>query len=293
VSSAPQIDQLPGRPGERFEPYVRLVRSLMPRTSCVALFGAAGELAWSSESMMSPDFASLVDEALLTGRSNPDSPGQVRVLPGSVPVYLCSLRDETRRLVGILAIVCRPPEGRDARSPDFSFAYALLSPVLECLRRELVTRATIEELTQTVGGLDKDLNLLLAQTSADSSRAAADDDASELQALLQQTVEHLRARTGALHVPERGVTLVRSGSAAPPDAQFLMRAHRRLLAMAHSQHGPVISNDTRSDENPEAFPYRVLCCAKRAPSPSRCATRTSPRSSRARPSASSRAATTP
>jgi diguanylate cyclase (GGDEF)-like protein len=82
--------------------------------------------------------------------------------------------------------------------------------------------------------------------------------------LLQQTVEHLRARTGALHVPERNVTLVRSGSAAPPDTQFLMRAHRRLLTLAQSQRGPVISNDTRSDENPDAFPYRVLCCALRS-----------------------------
>ena len=265
MSSPPEIDQLPGRPGERFEPYVRLVRCLMPRTTCVAMFGPAGDLAWSSEATLGPDLdlTSLVDEALLAGRSNPDSAGQVQVLPGSVPVYLCSLRDETRRLLAILAIVCRPPDRRDTRPQDFSLAYALLSPVLECLRRELVSRATIEELTHTVGGLDKDLNLLLAQTSPDSS-GVAPDDASELQALLQQTVEHLRARTGALHVPERGVTLVRSGSAAPPDAQFLMRAHRRLLAMAQSQHTPVISNDTRSAENPEAFPYRVLCCALRS-----------------------------
>src|SRR5207244_996152 len=94
VNSPPQIDQLPGRPGERFDPYVRLVRCLMPRTSCVAMFGPAGELAWSSESMLGPDLdlTSLVDEALLAGRSNPDSAGQVRVLPGSVPVYLCLLR---------------------------------------------------------------------------------------------------------------------------------------------------------------------------------------------------------
>src|SRR2546429_9832037 len=55
VSSPPKIDQLPGRPGERFEPYVHLVRCLMPRTSCVAMFGPAGELAWSSESMLGPD----------------------------------------------------------------------------------------------------------------------------------------------------------------------------------------------------------------------------------------------
>jgi diguanylate cyclase (GGDEF)-like protein len=265
VNSAPQNDQLPGRPGERFEPHVRLVRCLLPRTSCVAMFGPAGELVWSSESTLGPDLnlTSLVNEALLAGSSNPESPGQLRLLPGGVPVYLCSLRDDTRRLIALLAIVCRPPDARDTRTQEFSFAYALLAPVLECLRRELMARATIEELTQTVGGLDKDLNLLLSQSSTDPSPAVA-DDASELQVLLQQTVEHLRARTGALHVPERNVTLVRSGSTAPPDTQFLMRAHRRLLALAQSQRGPVISNETHSVWSPDAMPYRVLCCALRS-----------------------------
>ena len=265
MNSAPQNDQLPGRPGERFEPHVRLVRCLLPRTSCVAMFGPAGDLVWSSESTLGPDLnlTSLVDEALLAGSSNPESPGQLRLLPGGVPVYLCSMRDDTRRLIAILAVVCRPPDARDTRTQEFSFAHALLAPVLECLRRELMARATIEELTHTVGGLDKDLNLLLNQSSTDPPPAMA-DDASELQVLLQQTVEHLRARTGALHVPERNVTLLRSGSAAPPDAQFLMRAHRRLLTLAQSQRGPVISNDTRSDENPDAFLYRVLCCALRS-----------------------------
>jgi diguanylate cyclase (GGDEF)-like protein len=265
VNSAPQNDQLPGRPGGRFEPHVRLVRCLLPRTSCVAMFGPAGELVWSSESTLGPDLnlTSLVNEALLAGSSNPESPGQLRLLPGGVPVYLCSLRDDTRRLIALLAIVCRPPDARDTRTQEFSFAYALLAPVLECLRRELMARATIEELTQTVGGLDKDLNLLLSQSSTDPSPAVA-DDASELQVLLQQTVEHLRARTGALHVPERNVTLVRSGSTAPPDTQFLMRAHRRLLALAQSQRGPVISNETHSVWSPDAMPYRVLCCALRS-----------------------------
>src|ERR1700674_651883 len=216
MSSSLHSDHVPGRRGPRFEPYVRLVRCLLPRASCIAMFGPAADLAWSSETVTGPDLVNVIDDALMSARSNPDSTGQVRVLPGNLPVYLCPLRDDTQRLLGVVAVVCRTKEAQDAKTHDFAFAYSLLGPVLECLRRELVTRATIDELNHTVGGLDKDLNLLLTYSGADQTAIAA-DDANELQALLQQTVEHLHACTGALLVPERNVTLVRAGGSAPPD----------------------------------------------------------------------------
>ena len=57
-----------------------------------------------------------------------------------------------------------------------------VAPAVECLRRELIAHATIEELTHTVGGLDKDLNLLLTQDSAGLPTAEA--GAGDLQQLL-------------------------------------------------------------------------------------------------------------
>jgi diguanylate cyclase (GGDEF)-like protein len=263
MSSSLQSDHVPGRPGPRFEPYVRLVRGLLPRTSCIAMFGPAGDLVWSTETMTGPDLVNIIDDVLLSARSNPDSTGQARLLPGNLPVYLCSLRDDTQRLLAVIAVVCRVNEAQDRKSHDFAFAYSLLSPVLECLRRELVTRATIDELNNTVGGLDKDLNLLLTCSGAEQSAAAA-DGGSELQVLLQQTIEHLHARTGALLVPERNVTLVRSDGHAPADTQFLMRAHRRLLSLAQAQREPVVSNETLSAATPDALPHRVLCCSLRS-----------------------------
>ncbi|TLZ03380.1 MAG: GGDEF domain-containing protein, partial [Gammaproteobacteria bacterium] len=263
MNSLLDIEHIPGRPGGRFEPYVRLVHCLVPRTMYVAMFGPAGDLMWSTEPVSGPDLMNVVDDALLSARSNPDSPGQVRLLPGNLPVYLCSLRDDTKRLLVVLAVVCRATEVRDRKSPDFAFAYTLLSPMLECLRRELVTRATIDELNHTVGGLDRGMNLLLAYGGAEQSAAPA-DGANELQALLQQTIEHLRARTGALLVPERNVTLVRAGQHAPTDTQFLMRAHRRLLSLAQAQREPVVINETLSAATPDALAYRVLCCSLRS-----------------------------
>src|SRR5437773_2767478 len=263
MNSLLDIEHIPGRPGGRFEPYVRLVHCLVPRTSYVAMFGPAGDVMWSTEPVTGPDLMNVVDDALLSARSNPDSPGQVRLLAGNVPVYLCSLRDDTKRLLAVIAIVCRASESQERKSPEFAFAYTLLSPMLECVRRELVSRATIDELNHTVGGLDRGMNLLLAYGSAEQSAAPA-DGANDLEALLQQTIEHLRARTGALLVPERNVTLVRAGVHAPADTQFLMRAHRRLLSLAQAQREPVVSNETLSAATPDALAYRVLCCSLRS-----------------------------
>jgi diguanylate cyclase (GGDEF)-like protein len=262
MSALPDSDYVPGQPGARFDPYVRLLRSLLPRTSCVAMFGPAGDLTWSTDTMTGPDLMNIVDDALLTARSNPDSAGQLRLLAGTQPVYLCALRDEAQQLVALLAIMCRPHDGQEKRAHDFNFAYSLMAPALECLRRDLVAHARIEDLTATVGGLDENLNLLLAQGSADAGAGA--DGGKELHLLLQQTIEHLRAHTGALLVPEKNVTLVRAPEGKAPDTQFLMRAHRRLLSLAQAQREPVLMNDTQSPEVPEGFPYRVLCCSLRS-----------------------------
>jgi diguanylate cyclase (GGDEF)-like protein len=262
MSALPFSDYVPGQPGDRFDPYVRLIRSLLPRTSCVAMFGPSGEMQWTTDATTGPDLMNVIDDALLSTRANPDSAGQMRLLAGNLPVYLWALRDDERQLLCLLSVLGRPNDALDKRSPDFAFVCQLLAPAVECLRRELIARATIDDLTHTVGGLDKDLNLLLSQDHAELPTAEA--GAGDLQQLLQQTIEHLRASTGALLVPEKNVMLVRSADARPPDTQFWMRAHRRLLPIAQAQREPLILNETQSIEAPEAFPFRVLCCSLRS-----------------------------
>jgi diguanylate cyclase (GGDEF)-like protein len=255
-------DYVPGQPGGRFDPYVRLVRSLLPRTSCIALFGPAGELWWSTETVTGPDLMNVVDDALLSARANPESAGQMRLLEGNQPVYLCALRDEEHQLLALMGVACRAHEAHEKRNHEFLFAYSLLAPAIECLRRELLAHDTIEELNRTVGGLDKDLNLLLAQGVGE--HPAETEGANDLQLLLQQTIEHLRANAGALLVPEKNVMLVRSADVLPPDTHFWMRAHRRLLPLMQSQRRPLILNETQSPEKPDGFFYRVLCCSLRS-----------------------------
>jgi diguanylate cyclase (GGDEF)-like protein len=44
----------------------------------------------------------------------------------------------------------------------------------------------------------------------------------------------------------------------------MMRAHRRLLTLAQGQREPLILNETLVPDDPDSFPYRVLCCPLRS-----------------------------
>ena len=251
-------------PWDSFEPYVQLIRSLLPRASSVAIFDTKGDLRWSSEPTTGPDLINLVDDALSTARTAPDSAGQLRVLEGNMPVYLCWLRDDAARLLAVLAVVCRPTGDQDVDARSFSFAYALLRPAIECLRRDLMARVAIDELNRTVTALDKDLELLLADGAADH-KSQRDDGADDLKGILQQATEHLRCATAALIVPDKSIALVRSRSKERPgDMQLVARAHRQLLSMAQMRREPVIINKLAPNSALGIIPYRILSCPLRS-----------------------------
>ena len=249
-------------PKDSFEPYVQLIRSLLPRASNVALFDTKGELRWSTDTTTGPDLLDAVDDAVNKARTAPDSAGQLRVLAGNVPVYLCWLRDDSARLLAILAVVCRPTGEQDSDIRSFSFAYALLRPALECLRRDLMSRLAIDELNRTVTALDKDLELLLADGAVTPGSKA--DEADDLRGILGQATEHLRCTTAALIVPDKSITLVRSRTQRPADMQLVSRAHRQLLSMAQMRREPVILNKLAPNSSLGTLPYRILSCPLRS-----------------------------
>ncbi|HUI61279.1 MAG TPA: EAL domain-containing protein [Steroidobacteraceae bacterium] len=249
-------------PWGSFEPYVQLVRSLLPRATSVVLFDAGGKERWSSETTTGPDLHHLVEMALESGGANPQGPGQMRLLDGSQPVYLCWLRDDAELLMGVVAVVCRPSGGDpDAENRGFSFAHALLRPALECLRRDLLSRSAIEVLSRTVNSRDKDLELLLADGAPDRP---AGDGADELKGVLQQALEHVGCATAALIVPDKSIALLRSNTQRPADTQLVARAHRQLLSMAQIRREPVIINKLAPNSAMGILPYKILSCGLRS-----------------------------
>ncbi|MBV8806044.1 MAG: bifunctional diguanylate cyclase/phosphodiesterase [Sinobacteraceae bacterium] len=248
-------------PWGSFEPYVQLVRSLLPRAASVALFDAPGKMRWSSETTTVSDFRSLVEDALDACGRNPQGPGLMRMLDGSLPVYLCWLRDDAEQLIGIVAVACRQSNEPSTESRGFSFVHSLLRPVLECLRRDLVSRAAIEQLTRTVSARDRDLELLLADGTADRP---AGDGADELKSILQQAMEHVVCAMAALIVPDKSIALLRSSTQRPADMQLVARAHRHLLSMAQIRREPLIANKLAPNSAMGILPYKTLSCALRS-----------------------------
>jgi len=248
-------------PWGSFEPYVQLVRSLLPRATGVSLFDATGAMRWSSETTTGPDFFSLVEAAVTTAGPRPQGPGLVRMLDRNLPVYLFWIRDEAEELIGIVAVMCRQGGSADAEGSEFSFKHALLRPVLECLRRDLLSRAAIEHLSRTVDSRDRDLEMLLADGSGDRP---AGDGADELKGVLKQAIEHINCFTAALIVPDKSIAMLRSATNRPADTQLVARAHKQLLSMAQARREPVIVNKLAPNSAMGMLPYKILSCALRS-----------------------------
>ncbi len=147
------------------EPYVQLIRSLLPRAATVSLYDAQGELRWSNETLTGPDLPQFVAEVLGTAHTSSTSAGEFRMLGGNQPAYLCWIRDDSLLPIALVTVVCRPGADQSAEARHFSFSQSLLRPALECLRRDLLSSATIERLNRRVSSLDKDREGLLADAT--------------------------------------------------------------------------------------------------------------------------------
>ncbi|HEY4213410.1 MAG TPA: EAL domain-containing protein [Steroidobacteraceae bacterium] len=240
---------------DSFEPYLQLVRTALPRSTTVAVFDAECQLRWSSDSSCGPELHDSIESAWLAAERNPTGPGLKRVLDGREPVYICWLRDDSDRLIGILAVVCRSSSEADG---DFALTHALLRPAVECLRRDLLSRAAIDSLNRTVRSRDRDLEALLADGAREVSGPKGSD---ELNAILGQALAHVGATTAALIVPDKSIALLRSNAERPTDTQLVARARRQLLSMAQMRREPVIINKLAPDSVMGILPYKILSCA--------------------------------
>lgn len=241
------------------EPYAQIIRSLLPRTATVAFFDPQGKLQWASDSTLPPELPGIVDDTLYSARTEMLATGLLRMLDGAQPVYLCWVRSDDGQLLCILAIACRPCGAQSDPQP-FAFVHSMIRPLLECLRRDLLARAAIRSLHQTVRELDKDLELLLDAGDLSTTASNSTDD---LRGLLQTAIDHLKCATAALLIPDKGIVLVRSANGGTPDSQLLACTHRQLMSMAQMRREPAIINRVAPNPTLGVIPYRILSCPVR------------------------------
>ena len=237
------------------EPYAQLVRSLLPRASALCLFDHTGKLLWSSMASPNPDLFAAVLESIAQIDSYLDDVGQHTALPEDVPAYLFWLRDDRGALAAVVAVVCNRPLS-DANVLPFSFVHDHLSPALELLRRDLLARADIDQLNESLSARDKDLELLLSVTGSHPQASGSDD----LQSLLANAAGHLKCVLAGIVVPDKGLTLTWPESG---DVTILTRTQKQLLAITQTRRDPLVINKIATQAGQVAIPYRILACPLR------------------------------
>lgn len=148
----------PGRPPDPwngFEPYGQLCQALLPRARSLSIFDARGALRWSTDAAAAAELGAIVAGALGTARSTPGRAGDLHMLPGNAPVYVCWIRDDSQHVLAVFAVACAPGGEKEPEARSFPVVHELLAPVLECVRREFLARVVIGKLKRTVAELNK------------------------------------------------------------------------------------------------------------------------------------------
>ncbi len=238
------------------DPYGQLIKMLLPRALCIAIYDRTALPLWLSDGCDGPDLHQIVDEALTAARQ-PDaeiSEGFSRSWDGSV-AYLFILRDESRQILGTVALSCR--EAATGESRPFSLIHGLLRPVLEVLSRELANQYCIGDLQKNLSVRDQDLELLLG-----AGGSATEPDADDFGQLVQNCVAHLGCALGALLIPERNIAVCRTAGDVQPGtgADVLTRAHRHLLAWSQLHRRTMLLNTAADGTALAKVPYKILSC---------------------------------
>src|SRR6186997_2815095 len=121
------------------DPYGQLVKMLMPRASCIAIYDRNSVPLWLSDGCEGPDLSNLIEEGLNSAKSEDTDPeerdGFAHSSSGDT-AYVFILRDDTT-LLGALGVSCQ--DGSGGARP-FTLMLGLLRPALQVLSRELISQ---------------------------------------------------------------------------------------------------------------------------------------------------------
>jgi diguanylate cyclase (GGDEF)-like protein len=238
------------------DPYGQLLKMLMPRALCIAIYDRMGMPLWLSDGCEEPDLLQFIEEALNSARSGDPDPterhGFARTWNGDA-AYIFILREGVD-LLGVVALSCRD-SGGGAR--PFSMLQGLLRPALQVLTREFVSQYSIGDLQKSLTLRDADLELLLEATGG-----ADQIHNNDFEQLVRTCVERMECAFGALLLPERSITVAYSSDGAKQrgDVEVLERVQRHLFAWAQVQRRTLTLNKAPASSPFGAVSYKILAC---------------------------------
>ena len=227
-----------------YEPFVQLIRMLMPSARSVALYDAQPELVWCSDGFERPDLRAMLEQQRASDTLA--SRGSVDTTSSGIPVFISGLRGADMRPLG--SVVIELAGGSSSRSTP-SMVVSMLRPVLDCLESKLDLERNTAAADRSAG-----LDLLLGVDERDHEQTSG------LQQLLNHCGKELRCLTGALLVPDKNLELTFRADGSSPPSQVLDRTQKHLLAWARLNNRPMIVNRAAA-----ASPYKILSCPVRDP----------------------------
>lgn len=233
------------------DPYGQLIKMIMPRALCIALYDADGVPLWLSDPCDSSDLQQLVEESLSNARAGADQErdGFARSWDGDTS-YVFLLRDSSR-LLGAVAIWCR--DGGNGARP-FSLVFGLLRPALQVLGRELASQCSIGDLQKSLSSREDDLALLM------DASGSADAEIGDFEQLVTHCVRRLEATFGTLLIPDKGIaaTVPATGTLPRDAADVIERTQRHLFAWAQVQRRTLLLNKSPQQGPLAALPYKIV-----------------------------------
>jgi diguanylate cyclase (GGDEF)-like protein len=237
------------------DPYGQLVKMLMPRASCIAIYDRTSTPLWLSDGCDGPDLTHLMEEALNAANNGDADPEEREGFARSWTrdtAYVFILRDGAT-LLGALGVSCQDSSG-GAR--PFSLMQGLLRPALQVLSRELSSQYTVGFMREEQATVrDADLDLLL---DASVPEEIGSDD---LDQLVRSCVTHLQCTAGALLVPDKKLAILyvaKSLSAA--ERELLDKTQRNLFAWVQVQRRTLILNKLPPNNPMGSLQYKMLAC---------------------------------
>ena len=246
-----------------FEPYGRLLKMLMPSVSAVIVHDGQGKFVWASDDWSITQVETLVNDAIVAARRDTNEyAGVSREFDADFCGYSITVRGEPTELLGVVSLVARIVGSQNAARP-INYVRQLVQPALECLKRELDLRASLDLRERDLGTRERDLSLMMEMSS---QKSVGNSDSDELTSTLKTGIEHLGASLAAIWVPEKGLSISMTRTGKPLSAEVLEKMEKHLMAWMLLQQRTIVVNRTAKVASEAAAPYKILACPVRHPS---------------------------
>jgi diguanylate cyclase (GGDEF)-like protein len=245
------------------DPYGQLVKMLMPRANCIAIYDRNSVPLWMSDGCDVSDLSNLIEEAINAVKSDSTDPeereGFARSWNGDT-AFVFLLRDDTT-LLGALGVSSQ--DGAGGARP-FTLVQGLLRPALQELSRELISQYNQfnagevrekEAAPAPAPAADPDLELLL------DASVPEDSSSDDLEQLVRSCVTHLQCSAGALFIPDKQIAILHAdGALGSAERETLEKTQRNLFAWVQVQRRTLMLNKVPANSPMGSLPYKILAC---------------------------------